>query len=67
MYKMACTKWGECTKWRLQNVKSGVNMQNISSLIYFANFCYYIEKEPFTQCFGRFYHFSRTYEVAKFE
>ena len=46
---------------RLQGFESSLtdvipaNVQNISALSFFAHFCYnFIEKEPFTQFYGRF-------------
>ena len=42
------------------------NVQNISALVFFVHFCQFYEKEIFTQFYGRFDHFLRTYSAANF-
>ena len=56
---------------KLQSFESGMsdviptNIQNNLSLVFFTYFYYFYGKEPFTQFYGRFDHFLRTY-VVKF-
>ena len=42
------------------------NVQNISALVFFVHFCQFYENEIFTQFYGRFDHFLRTYSAANF-
>ena len=57
---------------KLQSFESGVsevitaNVKNISPLLFLHVFDNFMKKVVFTEFHGRFDHFSRTYEVAKF-
>ena len=77
MEKEPCTKFcgvliSSHEVLKLQNFESGgidvipANIQNISSLVFFAYFFKFYGKTAFTQFYGDFDHFSITYEAAKF-
>ena len=77
MEKELCTKFcgaliSSYEVMKLQSFESGVsevitaNVQNISPLFFLNVFDNFMKKVVFTEFYGRFDHFSRTYEVAKF-